>query len=339
MSKEKENNFEEAAKKDLEKRETDSGLFDQAAKEKSKVDDTDVGEVKELSLGKSADWQKKNEEKGDEFKMGWHNLDPATFPSRGVFYPDGTKVSVRPATVKEIRQFSIVQDDDPFSIDEAMNHIMSSCVNMNIPKKISNFKDLCEEDRIFVVLSVRELTFVKGENKLNIPMECDDCGSANGVEFCNENLRPGKIDDKIMKYFDFDEKVFNIQTKSSGELKIKPPTIGIMRTITKYIQEKTQTPGQRKRLDQGFIKILPYICHEWRGFNADKIQELELEFKRWDATKYSTFFQVVDLIRVGVNENVHTACTTCGAEISAPISFPRGIKSLFVVSDLAGELL
>jgi hypothetical protein len=45
------------------------------------------------------------------------------------------------------------------------------------------------------------------------------------------------------------------------------------------------------------------------------------------------------MIRVGVDEKVHGTCTSCGAEIHAPISFPRGIKSLFVVSDIAGELL
>ena len=270
--------------------------------------------------------------------MGWHSVNPEAFPSKGVFYPDGTKVQIRPATVKEIRQFSIVQDEDPFSIDEAMNHIMTSCVNVNIPNKISNFKDLCEEDRIHIVLCVKDLTFVKGENKLNIPYECDECGTPNGIEFCNANLRPGTIDDKIMKYFDYESKTFKVQTKSSGTLELAPPTIGVMRIITTYIKNQTQTPGQRKRLDQGFIKILPYIVPTWRGFNEDKIKELEVDFQRWDATKYSTFFQIVDMIRVGVNEQVHSNCTKCGAEIRTPISFPRGIKSLFVVSDLAGEL-
>ena len=339
MSKENETNFEDAAKRALSEKESESGLFDKTAVETEKNNPVTAGEAATTTLGKSSDWQKKNEDAGEEYKMGWHIVNPVTFPSKGVFYPEGTKVSIRPATVKEIRQFSIVQDDDPFSIDEAMNHIMTSCVNVNIPSKISNFKDLLEEDRIHVVLAVRELTFVKGENKLNVPCECDECGAANGIEFNNHNLRPGSVDDKIMKYFDYDSKEFIVKTKSSGDLMLRPPTIGVMRVITKYIQERTQTPGQRKKLDQGFVKILPYIIDTWRGFNIEKIKDIEVEFQRWDATKYSTFFSLVDMIRVGVDEKVHSTCTTCGAEIHAPITFPRGIKSLFVVSDIAGELL
>ena len=338
MSKD-ENNFDEIAKNDLAKREQESGLFEKEAEERAKADSVNEGELKSTTLGKSSDWKTKNEDTGEEFKLGWHSIAPTNFPSRGLFYTEGMKVSIRPATVKEIRQFSIVNDDDPFSIDEAMNHIMGSCVNVNIPNKISNWKDLCEEDRIHVVLAVKELTFSKGENKLNIPLECPECEAAQQIEFCNMNLKPNTVSDKMMKYFDYDEKIFKVQTKSSGVLEIKPPSIGVMRVITKYIQEKTQTPGQRKKLDQGFIKVLPYIVHDWRGFNTDKIKDIEVDFMRWDATKYSTFFQLVDMIRVGVDENVHSMCTSCGAEVHVPITFPGGINSLFVVSDLAGELL
>jgi hypothetical protein len=333
------NNFDDIAKNELSKREKESGLFEQEAESRAKTESYEEGEVKPTSLGKSSDWQKKNEDSGEEFKMGWHTISPNNFPSRGLFYPEKMKVSIRAATVKEIRQFSIVNDDDPFSIDEAMNHIMSSCVNVNIPNKISNWKDLCEEDRIHVVLAVKELTFAKGENKLNIPLECPECEAAQQIEFCNANLRPNSIDDKMMKYFDHDEKIFKVQTKSSGVLELKPPTIGVMKVITQYIKERTQTPAQRKKIDQGFIKVLPYIVHDWRGFSVEKIKDIEIDFMRWDATKYSTFFQVVDLMRVGVDEKVHSVCTSCGAEVHVPITFPGGIKSLFVVSDLAGELL
>jgi len=335
-----ENNYEEAGRKDLENRENEGGLFEQEAKKQAEKEEVHFeAEVKPTTLGKSSDWQKKNESDGSEFKMGWHNIPVSQFPSAGLFYPEGTKVSIRAATVKEIRQFSVVNDEDPYSIDDAMNHIMSTCINFNVPGKISNWKDALEEDRIHMVLAVKELTFAKGENRLEIPFECDDCGTPGKMEFCNNNLHPGKIKDDIMKYFDHEERIFKVQTKSSGVLELRPPTIGVMKVITEYIKENTQTEAARKRIDQGFVKCLPFMVGEWRGFKKEKIKEIQMEFMSWNATKFSTFFQVVDMIRVGVDANVHDTCTSCGAEVQAPIMFPGGIKSLFVVSDIAQELL
>ena len=73
---------------------------------------------------------------------------------------------------------------------------------------VSNFKDIFEEDRIHVVLAVRELTFKKGENKMAIPYECEECGAEFHVEhemglqylphycpFCGEQLP----DDEVVK--------------------------------------------------------------------------------------------------------------------------------------------
>jgi len=339
MSKQEEQDFEDAAKRDLEKREKESGLFDQTAKDRAKQDEDLSTEVVHTSLGKSSDWQTKNRDTGSEFKLGWHNIPVSNFPSAGIFYPEDVKVQIRAATVKEIRQFSVVSDDDPFSIDEGMNHIMSSCVNVNIKGKISNFKDILEEDRIFVVLAVRELTFKEGENRMEIPYECNDCGHEGKMGFTNANLRPGKIKDDIMKYFDYDEKIFNVKTKSSGTLTLKPPTIGVMRVITDWIKDNTQTEGQRKRIDKGFVKCLPFIANDWRGFKKEKIKDIQVDFMSWDSTKYSTFFNVVDMIKVGVDAECHDLCTSCGSEVHSAIMFPGGVKSLFVVSDLSEELL
>ena len=335
----KDNNFEDAAKRDLEKRESDGGLFEKEQKERAKLDADLPKEAAVTSLGKSADWQKKNEDKGEEFKMGWHNIPISQFPSGGLFYPEDMRVQIRAATVKEIRQFSVVSDDDPFSIDEGMNHIMTSCVNVNIKGKISNWKDILEEDRIHVVLAVRELTFKEGENQMHIPYECEECGNEDKMKFSNEVLRPGKVKDDIMKYFDHEERIFKVKTKSSGTLLLRPPSIGVMRIITEWIKDNTQTEGQRKRIDQGFVKCLPFIVHDWRGFKKDKIKDIQVDFMSWDATKYSTFFHVVDMIKVGVDAECHTTCSNCGAEVQTPIMFPGGVKSLFVVSDITQELL
>jgi len=59
----------------------------------------------------------------------------------------------------------------------------------------------------------------------------------------------------------------------------------------------------------------------------------------WDTTKYNTMYTLTDMCKVGVKEDLHEICEKCQSEVTTPISFPGGIKSLFVVSDIAGELL
>mgnify|MGYP001317235395 CR=1 FL=1 len=103
MSKD-ENNYEDAGKRDLEKREDESGLFEAEQQRREKADGGTKEEAKPTALGKSADWQKKNEDRGEEYKMGWVNIPVSQFPSGGLFYVEDIKVQIRAATVKEIMQ-------------------------------------------------------------------------------------------------------------------------------------------------------------------------------------------------------------------------------------------
>ena len=60
---------------------------------------------------------------------------------------------------------------------------------------------------------------------------------------------------------------------------------------------------------------------------------------QWTDTKFQTYNSLTEMARVGVKEIMRTDCVKCGTEVTTPISFPGGIKSLFVISDISGELL
>jgi hypothetical protein len=109
-----------------------------------------------------------------------------------------------------------------------------------------------------------------------------------------------------------------------------------MMEVTKYIRKRQQ---ENKKIDQSFVKVLPYLVQDWRGFGEKTISNLEVEFLQWNATKYQTMYSLADMARVGVKEKLYTDCEKCGSELETPISFPGGVKSLFVVSDITGELL
>lgn len=322
-----ENNYEKAGMEDLSKREYRDP--------QTNVEMESTPEIKPTSLGKARDYQDRGSEE-PALLPGYHEIYPENFPSKGLFYPSGTRFMIRAASVKEIRHFSTIDEQNPFSVDEALNEILNGCMQMRIPGRQASFKDLREEDRIFVIMAVRELTFSKGENRLAIKTICNECNHENEIDVRNDAFEATDIEDTMMRYYNPETRIFEVQTKSHGMIKIAPPTIGVMREVTRYIQRLQQ---EGKKIDQSFVKVLPYMVQDWRGFNETVIKNMEVEFLQWNAGKYQTMNKLTEMARVGVKEQLTRPCQKCGTELRTAISFPGGIKSLFVISDITGELI
>lgn len=276
------------------------------------------------------------DEIASDMVLGYHSIHIKDLPSKGLFYPLDVELQIRPAKVAEIRHFSTLQERDLFDVDEKLNHILQNCTKIRTKTRMMSWKDILEEDRIFIILAVRALTFSKGENKLQVKKNCPDCNTENVIEIANQNLQFNSIPDDLMKYYDEFNRVLSIQTKSCGVIYMKPPTIGVMQIVTKYIREKER---QGENWDKAFVQILPYIQHEWRGFTEREIFQGEVDFQGWDDTKYTLHYRLAEQVKVGVKPDVVCSCKACGSEVAAAINFRGGIKDLFVVSDISGELL
>jgi len=270
--------------------------------------------------------------------LGWHPVYADEMPSAGLFYPADIKITIRAAYVAEIRHWSTLNDRDMYDVEDKLNHIMQNCCKIMSSGRMLSWKDILEEDRIFLILAIRELTFKDGENKLQVEKNCEDCGTKNILEIKNSNWVYSKLPDDIIKYYDESRRILAIQTKSCGTIEMKPPTIGTFQVITKFIQTKQQAG---EFWDQAYTQILPYIRHEWRGFNDKNIFDGEVDFKGWDEKKYMLHYRLAEKVKVGVQPDIKCMCSGCGAEVTAQVNFQQsgGIKGLFVISDIAGELL
>lgn len=290
-------------------------------------------EIETHSLGKARGYESSNEL---NFIPGYVELDSNLFPTKGLFYETGSKFLIRAATVKEIRAFSVINDQDPWSVDEAINDILKGCLMYRIGSKMMSYKDLKEDDRFYVVMCIRELTFVKGDNKIELKPICSECGTQNSIELKSELIEATLPSEKMMSYYSDENKIFEVKTKSNGVIYVEPPSVGVSMQITAYIK-KLQQEG--KKPDASFLKILPYMIKEWRGLTERGIKELEAEFIGWDATLFQTMNVIVDMAKVTVSENINLTCSNCQAEVTTPINFPDGIRSIFVVSNIDSELL
>ena len=106
--------------------------------------------------------------------MNYVNIPLDTLPSQGLFYPEGTRISIRAARVGEIREFSIINEEDPKDIRDKMTYIVSQCTKVYYGNTPGHYKDLLEDDRLVLVLKIRELTFINGQSSIKIPVTFPD---------------------------------------------------------------------------------------------------------------------------------------------------------------------
>jgi len=266
--------------------------------------------------------------------LGWHVLDLEELPSQGKFYPADTVIKIRSAKAAEIRHFSTMDENNYIDMEDKLNSIVESCAQVLSGKSTMSYKDILEEDRIILLLSIRDLTFPEPENKLILKGKTEKTKKSVDIELSVRNLVASVIDEEIERYYSDKERTYVIKTRSAGTIRMKPPTIGVMQEVTAYLKDRQE---KDQDFDRAFLQVLPYMQADWRGLNLNKMFQMEMEDKGGDEKKFMLVYRLAERMKIGVQTELET--TFDGETAKAPLDFPGGIKSLFIISDLAGELL
>ena len=131
--------------------------------------------------------------------LGYHAVDAVGLPSGGRFYPDDAIISVRAAKVGEIRNFSIVDENNLVDMEEKLNYIVKNCVRIFSGKKKLSYKDILEEDRFYILLSIRDLTFPEPESNLSVD-HLDKKGDTHKIEVSKDNFTYFKVPESTRGY-------------------------------------------------------------------------------------------------------------------------------------------
>lgn len=288
----------------------------------------------EANLGKvNMDRFKPAEAQEANLALGYHSIDVVNMPSGGMFYPNDIKINIRSANVSEIRHFSSIDETNVFDADEKLNYILEACSQITSSKKRLSYKDILEEDRFYLILSIRDLTFPEPESNLTVD-HVDKKGDKHQIEIKKEYFTYFKVPETLDKYYDEEAKSFLIETKSFGTIEMRPPTIGIMQKMTAYIQDRQE---KKEKIDQSVLQVMPYMVKDWRGFNDKDIFKFEVEMNGWSGKKFSLIYKLAEEMKVGVKPDMSVQIGDDWEDV--PIGFRDGIKSLFIVQDFASELL
>ena len=273
----------------------------------------------------------------------YHNIPLNCLPSLGRFYPDDTRISIRAARVDEIREFSAIDENDIKDVTDKLTYMVSQCVKVyygNIP---GSYRDLLSADKIVLILKIREITFLDGMSSIKLPVPANACETIgckpqDHIIFNSTKLNFKTPSPEIEKYYDSVNKCYNIRTKSFGVITLYPPTIGVTTIITNWIVEQAK---EEKKFDAALTEILQYLTGNWRKLNNNSIFNTLGELSVWSTEKFALVYRLIEKINIGIEFELTDTCETCGGEITVPITFPDGYKSLFVptVSDFGDELL
>ena len=273
----------------------------------------------------------------------YHNIPLDCLPSLGRFYPDNTRISIRAARVDEIREFSAIDESDIKDVTDKLTYMVSQCVKVyygNIP---GSYRDLLSADRIVLILKIREITFLDGMSSIKLPVpanacETTGCRPQESVIFNSTKLNFTTAAPELEKYYDEVSKCYNVKTKSFGTITLFPPSIGVTSFVTNWIVERAK---EEKKVDAALTEILQYLVGNWRKLNNKSINDILGEMSTWSTEKFTLVYRLIEKINIGIEFELKEQCETCGGEITVPITFPDGYKSLFVptVSDFGDELL
>jgi hypothetical protein len=274
-----------------------------------------------------------NQRSDDQISMGnhvgWQKIPIKDLPTQGLFYPEGTEVAIRAASANEIRHWSTLQDDVS-AIDDMMNYVIERCVSFKTPGPFSSWKDIKEIDRFYILLGIREYTFVNGQNNLQVKIsETEKKDVDKGmIDYIN-------FDEKLMKYYSDQERCFVLPFKSGKTISVSIPSAGVTGFLKAYINRKRQS---QEMIDEDFIQFAPFVIKDWRGLNDNSYASMVQDSLNWSIEEISVLTHLKDQFMDAVNPIIRYT-DEGGAERTAPLNFHGGVKSIFLISDPFGQLV
>ena len=287
------------------------------------------------SLGKADKFNRPmydEEDLGSE--LGWKQMPLENLPSQGLFYEANTQIAIRAATGAEIRHWSTIDENDLLGVDDMLNFIIEKCCRIKVPGKPGSYKDLKEIDRFYLIFAIRDYTFKNGENKMMVNVSGTD-GVDEKIEVTKDVIDYFKADDRLMNFYKSEEQTFHIKMKNGEEFRLHMPTIGTMIFIKNYLKGRQQG-GQS--FDKAFTKYAPFIFGDWKTLSQNTYERAVQDSYAWSLHRISVMDKIVDILSNSIKPQIRYVSTT-GSESTAPLSFPGGIKSIFLISDIFGELV
>lgn len=287
------------------------------------------------SLGK-VDYNKDRPEIPDIVKIvvGQHILPMSDLAYGGQFYPEGTVIKYKAADGGEIRHFSMVNEQSPLAVDDAMKQIINACVAIYNHKgaKLS-YQNLKSMDRFVLALKIREATYPNPTSKLSYDVNCS-CGKPLKIELATDKMVLSEFNEHQEKHFVADEKAFIVNSPSYGTIKIEPLTLYREQLYKEYVIDQVERGIQ---VDTLFAELYWLFVNESNQYQKNIISEVYDVYRNLEKSKLAFYVMANERLQTVPVSKVKDICS-CGQEVYKDITFPTGIKHFFIdTTSIASE--
>jgi hypothetical protein len=277
----------------------------------------------------------RNKSKVEESNIfeGWIPLDREELGKRSIFYPEDWEFSIRPATVQAIKNWTSVDEENPEELNKVFNEIIRLCVRIVDGKgTVHTWQEVNSWDRFWLILKVREYTFVHGESKIEYTDQCENCDEELTFILDSASLTYEFPDDDLMKYWDGNKWVIDPREYDvdADPITLWTPKLGKDQAIIDWAIARARQ-GKRD-IDENFIKFLVWMIskpsRDAANFDS-QVRQAQNIYKGWSIDMNSFMNDVVRNITINPSEKLSAKCPHCGAEVTSQVQFPNGVRALF----------
>lgn len=286
---------------------------------------------------------------------GWMLIDKANLPSKGEFYPADFVLSIRSASVPEIKHYSSMREDDWVDVDDKIMQVIGKCCKVVYGGSEKKAVILKDADKLYILFTIRDLTMKEQgrENKLHMTPQCPHCGINHKIELVNNVFGFYTTPKAIKQYYNEDQRCFVVPVEANGDtedMKFYVPNMGVSNWIKKYIFEKERAKARGEDgsyYDQQALSFIQFLVNGPNAINEARIKQLTNEINNeWSLEKMEVAQIMVTQLQKAIKPNITVTCLKkegntevgCGKEFSTPITFPKGIRHLLNITGISSKL-
>ena len=259
--------------------------------------------------------------------LGYLEIPVGELPTKGMFYPDDIKISIRAARGEEIKHWSTMNERDIEAAsrnDDIFNYMLERCCTVRMGGQSGNcWKDLVNIDRFYIILAIREFTFTD-KNPLMVPY-----GEGQpDIPVTKEMIDFITFPDELMRFYNSDNKSFTFNV--DGQIiNMYLPTIGVNNWIKNYAEMKSRSG---EIFDKDFLLYAGMLFKDYRKLNFRTYDDLVGSTRLWGHKEWSVVSYVFDLLsNIAAPKIKYT--DENGTEVEIPLNFRGGIKAIFLLSN------
>lgn len=267
---------------------------------------------------------------------GWSDIDKTSLSYEALLYPESYRFQIKPVTAGTVKYFSGLDENNPISVNDALSYVVENHIRVLDGNKMLKALDVIyEHDRFKFVMLVH--LWSGATTTLSFTGNCTHtkCGHQQSIDITAEKLQYSELTAKGKSWLNNESGYFVIETASMGTRYFRPLTLNESTEIVEFIQSKRQ---KGLTIEPLFLQYAGFYMHDRK--HNESIEELyQTYLKATSNIKEVSLLQgILEHITVKQLFEVLTVCKSCDNPFQSRITSVEGLRNIFLVHDIAGEL-